>query len=51
MVQDDKVRKIIFCSGQVFYDIRAERDKRGVDDVSIIRVEQLSPWPFRSIQA
>lgn len=50
MVADDKVKKIVFCSGQVYYDLRAERDKRGLKDVAIVLVEQLSPWPFRSIQ-
>lgn len=51
MTADDKVRKVVFCSGQVYYDLIAERTKRGMNDVALVRVEQLSPWPFRSIEA
>lgn len=51
MTSDDKVRKVVFCSGQVYYDLIAERTKRGMNDVALVRVEQLSPWPFRSIEA
>jgi len=51
MIAEDKVRKVVFCSGQVYYDLSAERNKRNLKDVTIVRVEQLSPWPFRSITA
>lgn len=51
IVADSKVRKVILCSGQVYYDLIGEREKRQINDVAIIRVEQLSPWPFRSIGA
>jgi len=39
MVSDDKIRRVVFCSGQVYYDLEAERTKRGANDVAIIRVE------------
>jgi 2-oxoglutarate dehydrogenase E1 component len=44
-VTSDKVRKIIFCSGKIYYDLleRKERDK--INDVVIARVEQLYPIP------
>ena len=45
LVDDDKVRRIVFCSGKVYYDLLQERRKRGIDDVAIARVEQLYPWP------
>ena len=38
------------CSGQVFYDLEAERKKRGVKDIAIIRLEQISPFPFRHVE-
>lgn len=40
------VRKVVFCSGQVYYDLIAEREKLGKKDIAIVRVEQLSPFPY-----
>ncbi|TSB34228.1 multifunctional oxoglutarate decarboxylase/oxoglutarate dehydrogenase thiamine pyrophosphate-binding subunit/dihydrolipoyllysine-residue succinyltransferase subunit, partial [Streptomyces benahoarensis] len=45
------VRKVLLCSGKVYYDLAAERDKRGADDVAIIRLERLYPLPGKEIQA
>lgn len=50
LVAADKVRKVIYCSGQVYYDLIEERKKKATKDVAIVRVEQLSPWPFRAIE-
>ncbi|MGW1838635.1 multifunctional oxoglutarate decarboxylase/oxoglutarate dehydrogenase thiamine pyrophosphate-binding subunit/dihydrolipoyllysine-residue succinyltransferase subunit [Streptomyces sp. NPDC002067] len=44
------VRKVLLCSGKVYYDLAAERDKRGADDVAIIRLERLYPLPGKEIQ-
>ena len=41
----DKARRVIICSGKVYYDLRAERRARGMDDIAIIRLEQLYPFP------
>jgi 2-oxoglutarate dehydrogenase E1 component len=46
-----KVKRVVFCSGKVYYDIAAERAKRGVDDVAIVRIEQLYPFPHDEFQA
>jgi 2-oxoglutarate dehydrogenase E1 component len=40
-----KVKRVVFCSGKVWFDIAAERDKRGIDDVALVRLEQLYPFP------
>ena len=40
------VRKLVLCSGQVYYDLIAEREKLGKKDIAIVRVEQLSPFPY-----
>jgi len=40
-----KVKRVVFCSGKVFFDIAAERDKRGIDNVALVRLEQLYPFP------
>ncbi|MQY13672.1 Multifunctional 2-oxoglutarate metabolism enzyme [Streptomyces sp. RB5] len=45
------VRKVVFCSGKVYYDLDAERTKRGVTDTAIIRLERLYPLPGEEIQA
>jgi 2-oxoglutarate dehydrogenase E1 component len=41
-----KVRRVILCSGKVYFDLVAERRKRKIDDIAIMRVEQLYPFPF-----
>ncbi|HRE12973.1 MAG TPA: 2-oxoglutarate dehydrogenase E1 component [Usitatibacteraceae bacterium] len=42
-----KVKRVVFCSGKVYYDIAAERDKRGIEDIAIVRIEQLYPFPHQ----
>ena len=39
VVADDNVRKVLYCSGQVYYDLDAKRTKDGIKDVVIVRVE------------
>ncbi|MFO1083988.1 MAG: 2-oxoglutarate dehydrogenase E1 component [Reyranellaceae bacterium] len=41
-----KVRRVVLCSGKVYFDLVAERRKRGIDDIAIFRIEQLYPFPF-----
>jgi len=41
----DQIRKLVLCTGKVYYDVLAEREKRGVTDVAIGRLEQISPFP------
>ncbi len=43
LVPDDKIRRVIICSGKVYYDLFEEREKRGINDMYILRVEQLYP--------
>jgi 2-oxoglutarate dehydrogenase E1 component len=44
-IDPKKVRRLVFCSGKVFYDLRAARRERGIKDVAIVRLEQLYPFP------
>jgi 2-oxoglutarate dehydrogenase E1 component len=46
-----KVRRVIFCSGKVFFDLTAKRKELGRDDVAIIRIAQLYPFPHDDFQA
>ena len=42
-----EVKRLLLCSGKVFYELAAERERAGrVNDVAIVRVEQLAPFPF-----
>ena len=49
LVPDAKVRRVILCSGKVYYDLLDEREKRGIDDVYLMRLEQFYPWPVKSL--
>ncbi len=46
-----KVKRVIFCSGKVYYDIVAERQKREIDDIAVVRIEQLYPFPHEEFAA
>lgn len=45
LVEDARIRRVVFCCGKVYYDLVKARQERGLDDVAIVRVEQLYPWP------
>ena len=49
LVPDDKIRRVVLCSGKVYYDIYDEREKRGIDDIYIMRVEQFYPVPLKAL--
>ncbi|HET7192642.1 MAG TPA: 2-oxoglutarate dehydrogenase E1 component [Pseudolabrys sp.] len=51
LVPDDKIRRVVMCSGKVYYDIYDEREKRGIDDIYILRLEQLYPFPTKALVA
>jgi 2-oxoglutarate dehydrogenase E1 component len=46
-VKADKVKRVIACSGKVYYDLAKKRDEKGADDTVILRVEQLYPFPHK----
>ncbi|MCP5372134.1 MAG: 2-oxoglutarate dehydrogenase E1 component [Hyphomicrobiales bacterium] len=50
LVPDAKVRRVVLCSGKVYYDLLEARRERGIDDVALVRVEQLYPSPMRGLQ-
>ncbi|MDR3454114.1 MAG: 2-oxoglutarate dehydrogenase E1 component [Rhodoferax sp.] len=47
----DKVRRVVACSGKVYYDLVRKREERSADDVAILRVEQLYPFPHKVFAA
>ena len=44
------VKKVLFCSGKVYYDLADRQQKDGVKDVAIIRLEQLYPLPAKQLE-
>jgi len=42
---DDKIRRVVICSGKVYYDLLERRDAEGLDDVYLLRLEQFYPFP------
>src|SRR6185312_13058357 len=49
LVADDKVKRVVLCSGKVYYDLRQARRERKIHDVAIVRIEQLHPFPAKAL--
>ncbi|WP_172330539.1 2-oxoglutarate dehydrogenase E1 component [Mangrovicoccus sp. HB161399] len=49
LASDDKIKRVVMCSGKVYYDLLEERDARGIDDVYLLRIEQFYPFPAMSL--
>ena len=47
----DKVKRVLVCSGKVYYDLAKKREEKGHDDVAILRIEQLYPFPHKAFAA
>ena len=47
----EQVKRVVLCTGKVYYDLLQERRDKGVQDVAIVRMEQLYPFPKRSLAA
>ncbi|GAJ77317.1 LOW QUALITY PROTEIN: 2-oxoglutarate dehydrogenase E1 component [Vibrio sp. JCM 18905] len=46
-----KVKRVVFCSGKVYFDLLEQRRNNEQDDVAIVRIEQLYPFPMEEVQA
>jgi 2-oxoglutarate dehydrogenase E1 component len=46
---DSEIRRVVICSGKVYFDLLEEREKRQLNDIYLMRLEQLYPWPMKSI--
>ncbi|MGO8952012.1 MAG: 2-oxoglutarate dehydrogenase E1 component [Rhodomicrobium sp.] len=49
LVPDHKIARVVLCSGKVYYDLFEERENRGTNNVYLLRVEQLYPFPARAL--
>ena len=45
LVADEDIKRVVVCSGKVYFDLFEEREKRGIDDVYLLRLEQIYPFP------
>ncbi len=43
------VQTLVFCTGQIYYELLAEREKQNRDDVAIVRLEQIAPFAFDKV--
>jgi len=50
LVAPEKVEKVIFCSGQVYYDLAKARNDLNKTKIAVVRVEQLAPFPAKTFQ-
>jgi 2-oxoglutarate dehydrogenase E1 component len=46
-----KVKRVVFCSGKVYFDLVAARRERAIDDIAVVRIEQLYPFPHDQFKA
>jgi 2-oxoglutarate dehydrogenase E1 component len=42
----EKVRRLVFCTGKIYYELLQQRQDKGLKDIAIVRIEQLAPFPF-----
>jgi 2-oxoglutarate dehydrogenase E1 component len=49
LVADDKVKRVVLVSGKLYHELLAARTERKIDDVALVRVEQLYPFPFSAL--
>jgi 2-oxoglutarate dehydrogenase E1 component len=51
LLEDARIRRVVLCSGKVYYDLLEEREKRAANDIYLLRVEQLYPFPLKALVA
>jgi 2-oxoglutarate dehydrogenase E1 component len=51
LAPDNKIRRVVLCSGKVYFDLFEEREQRGINDIYLLRIEQLYPFPTKALVA
>ncbi len=50
LAKDNKIKRVVLCSGKVYYDLLQERRDRNIDDITILRLEQIYPFPSVALE-
>jgi 2-oxoglutarate dehydrogenase E1 component len=51
VAEAEQVKTLVFCTGQIYYELLTEREKRGVSNVALVRLEQIAPFAFDRVAA
>jgi 2-oxoglutarate dehydrogenase E1 component len=46
----EKIKRVVLCSGKVYYDLKKARDEKSISDVALLRLEQLYPFPYFEVE-
>jgi len=46
----ERVKKVVFCTGKIYYDLLEEKEKIGTNDTALVRIEQLHPFPHKQVR-
>ncbi len=49
-VDTNDVKRVVFCSGKIYYDLLARKEELDARDIAIVRIEQLHPFPKKQVQ-
>ena len=49
-LKDSEIKRVVICSGKVFYNLLEERDKRKIKNIRILRLEQMYPFPSKTLK-
>jgi 2-oxoglutarate dehydrogenase E1 component len=49
LVANEEVKRVIFCTGKIYYELLQERDEKNLDNIALVRVEQIAPFPFDKV--
>ena len=49
-VDTEEVRRVVFCSGKIYYDLLEKKEEFDAKDIALVRIEQLYPWPKKQVE-